>query len=334
MKKQFIFTILILSCYNLLADSKPKVTSTASIIWDMARVIGGDHIEATTIVPIGGDPHIYEPKPGDVRLITKSDLVLKNGLTFEGWIDKLIDNSGTKAKVITVTDGVPAIANEFYKNSTDPHAWMDVTLGLIYIKNIKDALIALAPTHKADFEKNYLAYKKELEELDDYIMAKVKTIPDERRILITSHDAFQYYGRRYNIRLEAILGISTDAEEQTSDIMRLNKVIKASKVPAVFVESTINPTLLEQIAKDNDIVVGGELFADSIGDEDSDAPTYVDMLRHNTDVIVAALSKTGTENKVTPTDEKESSSNNMLLIGLAALLFIGGFFLMAKKLNG
>lgn len=333
MKKQIIFIILLFSCYNLFADGKPKVASTASIIWDMAKIIGGEHIEATTIVPIGGDPHIYEPKPGDVRLISKSDLVLKNGLTFEGWIDKLIDNSGTKAKVVTVTEGVPAIANEIHKNSTDPHAWMDVTLGLIYIKNIKDALVELVPAHKADFEKNYLAYKKELEELDAYIMAKMKTIPEERRILITSHDAFQYYGRRYNIRLEAILGISTDAEEQTSDIMRLNKVIKASKVPAVFVESTINPMLLEQIAKDNDIVVGGELFADSIGDEDSEAPSYVAMLRHNTDVIVAALSKTQEENKANPI-EKESSSNNMLFMGLAALLFIGGFFLMVKKLNG
>lgn len=334
MKKQIIFILILFSCYNLFADGKPKVTSTASIIWDMAKIIGGEHIEATTIVPIGGDPHIYEPKPGDVRLISNSDLVLKNGLTFEGWIDKLIDNSGTKAKVVTVTEGVPAIANEFHKNSTDPHAWMDVTFGLIYIKNIKDALVELDPAHQADFEKNYLAYKKELEELDAYIMAQMKTIPNEKRILITSHDAFQYYGRRYNIRLEAILGISTDAEEQTSDIMRLNKIIKEFKVPAVFVESTINPMLLEQIAKDNDIVVGGELFADSIGDEHSDAPSYVAMLRHNTDVIVAALSKTPKENKENAPAEKASSSNNMLFMALAAFLFIGGFFLMVKKLNG
>ena len=162
----------------------------------------------------------------------------------------------------------------------------------------------------------------------------MKTIPNEKRILITSHDAFQYYGRRYNIRLEAILGISTDAEEQTSDIMRLNKIIKEFKVPAVFVESTINPMLLEQIAKDNDIVVGGELFADSIGDEHSDAPSYVAMLRHNTDVIVAALSKTPKENKENAPAEKASSSNNMLFMALAAFLFIGGFFLMVKKLNG
>ena len=165
--------------------------------------------------------------------------------------------------------------------------------------------------------------------MDTYILEKINSIPKEKRILITSHDAFQYYGRKYGIKLEAILGVSTDADVQTSDITRLNKVIRESKVPAVFIESTINPKLLKQLAKDNDIVVGGELYADSIGDEDSDAPTYIDMLKHNTDTITKGLMLEQKKEGLS----QESQSNNYLLYGLLSLVFVGGFIFLARKLN-
>jgi ABC-type Zn uptake system ZnuABC Zn-binding protein ZnuA len=316
------------------AQAKLKIVATASMIADMASNIAGDKMEIDCIVPIGGDPHLHESTPRDAILVSKADLVLMNGLTFEGWLSELIDNSGTKAETVLVTKGIKAVESLTYENSADPHAWMDVSNGLIYIKNIKDAFIKIDPENKSTYAANYEVYKKKLEELDEFIMELIKTIPQERRILITSHDAFQYYGRHYGIQLEAILGTSTDADVQTSDIMRINKVIKEHKVPAVFVESTINPKLLQQLAKDNNIVVGGQLYADSIGDEDSPAPSYYDMLKYNTITIVGALNSNvvvSSENMET-TQENRSNKDFVLFVAIG-VLFLGGFIIVYKKLN-
>ncbi|MEK7254343.1 MAG: zinc ABC transporter substrate-binding protein, partial [Bacteroidota bacterium] len=288
--KQF-FVLPLLFAATLPAFSQKRVVATASIFADMAENIAGGHLEIKTIVPIGGDPHIYEPTPADAQLIASADLILKNALTFEGWLDGLIANAGAKAKLVTVTEGIEPIRAVAYKNSTDPHAWMSAANGLIYIENIKNALVELDPDNREVYEFNYKTYRQQLEDLDRYIFEQVKKIPEQRRILITSHDAFQYYGKRYGIRLESVLGVSTDAEAQTSDIIRLNKVIRENRVPAVFIETTVNPKLLQQIASDNEVTIGGKLFSDSIGDKNSPAPSYLDMLKYNTDVIVAALSK-------------------------------------------
>ena len=339
MKKIILFTILWVSFNSgiLSAQDKPVVASTASMIWDMSKNIGGDHFEHRMIVPIGGDPHIYEPTPSDARLVASADLILKNGLTFEGWINSLIKNSGTKASVVTVTEGLPALTSLTYKDASDPHAWMDATKGEFYLRNIRDALIALSPEHKDDIIKNYESYSRKLSELDEYIENEIKKIPEAQRILITSHDAFQYYGRRYGLNLQAIQGVSTDAEVLTADVRRVNKVIRESGVPAVFVETTINPKMLNRIAKDNDIVVGGSLFSDSIGDENSAAPSYLEMLRYNTNTIVAALSrKKTTKSEVDDAHNHggESSGNSTyIMIGLLALVFLGGMAFMIKKMN-
>ncbi len=328
MRKLFFILILIVP-HLLIGQDKPLVVSTASIFADMAEVIGGNLIEVQSIVPIGGDPHIYEPTPTNAQLVNKADLVLKNGLTFEGWLNELIENSGTKATVTTITEGVQPISSETYQNSSDPHAWMDAKNGLIYIENIKKALIQLAPQYEQEFTFNYKLYKQQIEELDQEISAQIAGIPDAKRILITSHDAFRYYGKRYGIQVEAVLGTSTDAEVQTSDMVRLNKIIKSSKVPAVFIETTVNPKLLEQLAKDNDIQIGGLLYSDSIGDKDSPAPTYLDMLRYNTKTIVEALSREVAVGEL----EEESQANNFILFGILAAILIGGFLLVFRRLN-
>ncbi len=333
MKKIVTISFLLLSFLYLSAQDKKLVVATASMIADMAENIAGGEVEVKMIVPIGGDPHLYEPTPKDAQLVNGADLVLMNGLTFEGWLTELVENSGTKASTVLVTKGIAPIESATYNNSADPHAWMDAELGLTYTKNIKDALVALAPEYAETFEFNYGVYKKQLEELDQYIQTKIQTIPANQRVLITSHDAFQYYGQKYGIRLEAILGTSTDAEVQTSDVMRLNKVIKESGVPAVFVESTVNPKLLKQLAQDNDIEIGGELFADSIGDKDSPAPSYIDMLKYNTDVIVKALSKK-TSSQPTSSNGGSTSSTNWWLWGGAAVLLIIGFLVVARNRKG
>jgi ABC-type Zn uptake system ZnuABC Zn-binding protein ZnuA len=256
----------------------------------MAERIGGDLIEAKSIVPIGGDPHIYEATPSDAALIAKADLVLINGLTFEGWINEIIENSGTKAKICLITEGIIPIVSMKYHGSADPHAWMDGQNGLVYFENIKNALVELLPNHREELEKNYMQYRQELISINDYISEEIKRVPEDQRVLITTHDAFSYYGRRYGLRLEAMMGISTESDSKTDDILRVSDIIKRYRIPAVFIESTINPKLLQQIAYDNGAVIGGELYADSIGELDSEAPTYLDMLKHNTEVIVKALS--------------------------------------------
>ncbi len=311
------------------AQEKPLVVSSASIFADMASAIGGDLIESVSIVPIGGDPHIYEPTPGDVRVLVKADLILQNGLTFEGWITDLIKNSGSKAPVVTITSGITPITSEMHQNATDPHAWMEPVNGKIYAQNIKDALITLLPDKREKITTQYDQYVAQLHELDRYIRENIARIDTNKRILITSHDSFHYYGRRYGLRLESVLGTSTDADVRTSDLMRLNEVIQTYKIPVVFIESTINPKLLNQVAADNDISIGGKLYSDSLGDKDSPASTYLKMVRYNTDVIVSGLTSAL---KITEEKDTAGSSSALKIIAFAVLLIAIGVFLWRKKI--
>jgi len=203
------------------ADSRPLVVASASIFADMTEVIAGDLLRVQSVVPIGGDPHIYEPTPENVQLVSRADLVLINGLTFEGWMNELIENSGTRAETVTITKGIGTIESEEYANSSDPHAWMTAANGQRYIRNIRDALIKLDPFNKEVYEFNAGIYLQQLEDLDAEIFRQIESIPEAQRILITSHDAFRYYGRHYGIRVEAALGTSTDAQVQTDDVNRL-----------------------------------------------------------------------------------------------------------------
>ncbi len=335
LKQRLLIIITLLASVNLFAQKKFSIVASASIMQDMAQNIAGDLQTIKNIVPIGGDPHLHAPTPRDAKMLADADLVIINGLTFEGWINELIDNSGTKAKVVTITKGITPRTSQIYKNSSDPHCWMDASNGLIYIKNILDALIELDPQNKEQYTSNYNNYKKELIELDEYIETKIREIPMSQRVLITSHDAFAYYGKRYSIQVEALMGISTEAEAQTSDMIRVNKTIRERKIPAIFVESTINPKLINQIAQDNDIKIGGELFADSIGDKTSGADTYIKMLKQNTDVIVNALSggKNESHSEHNHTDGSGGTTSNLILYLLAGLLLLGGMVYVITRLN-
>ncbi len=321
MKKYIILMTLGAMCFSpLFSQSKPKVVASASMLYDIAYNIAGDEVELEMIVPIGGDPHIHEPTPSNARMVNRADLVLINGLTFEGWMNELIENSGTKGETVTVTEGIDVLRSLTYQNSADPHAWMIASNGIIYAENTRKALVNLLPSKAAVFDQNFEKYKSKLLELDQYIKIQIATIPKEKRILITSHDAFQYYGRAYGLKLDAIMGISTDAEAQTADVMRVNEAIRKNNVPAIFIESTINPKMMKQIAKDNDVRIGGELFADSLGDEESPADTYINMLKSNTDTIVKAL--TGNKDQ----EELPEKSNLPLYLGIAVFLLLAMFF--------
>lgn len=343
--------LLIISCLIFFATIQikaQKIVATTTITADIAQNIAGDVFEIVHIVPVGGDPHLYEPVPKDAQLIQKAELILVNGLTLEGWLTEFIDNSGTTAEVVTVTEGIKPITSKKY-NSPDPHAWMTAANGVIYAKNIYKALSNYAPEHQAKFEKNFNNYKKLLEQLEILIFQEIQKIPKKQRVLITSHDAFQYFGQHYGVRLESILGTSTDAEAQTADVMRVQKVIQETGVPSVFIESTINPKLLQQIAADNDVEIGGELFSDSLGELGGNGETYLEMLRHNAITISYALkggdsevlredaeSRGITSKQLNETVEQaqENNSMNYTMIAIIAALLLGGFGFMYKKMNG
>lgn len=313
------------------AQDRLKVVATATMFEDMARMISGDLLEVVSIVPVGGDPHIYEPTPSDVRLVAEADLIVRNGLTFEGWLDELITNSGTKADVVTITKDIPPIASDQYHNATDPHAWMSARNGLKYIENVHDALVRLDPANADVYAFNYRLYRQQLEDLDQWIRTEIEKIPLAKRVLITSHDAFRYFGQAYGVRVEAALGTSTDAEVQTSDIVNLSNTIRETGVPAIFVESSVNPKLLQQIARDNKISIGGKLYSDSLGEKDSPAGSYIGMLRHNTETIVKALSAAVPETH-TEAESLNKSSSIWLWITLVSLL-VGGFAFVAFRLG-
>ncbi len=330
-KFRFIFSVLFMSVGLTLSaqNQKPLVVSTASIFADMVSAIGDTLVESVSIVPIGGDPHIYEPTPRDVRMLAKADLILINGLTFEGWISDLIHNSGTAASVYTLTDGIEPITSEAHQNATDPHAWMDPNNGKIYAINIKNALLKILPEYQAQILSNYESYTTQLDDLDAYIQERINTIEPAKRVLITSHDSFHYYGRRYGVQLESLLGTSTDADVRTSDLMRINKVIQENNIPVVFIESTINPKMLEQIAEDNKIAIGGKLYSDSLGDKDSPADTYLNMVRSNTNVIVNGLTSAISVGDDASTD---SSTRTVMILGICFCLSALAFYLWRKRL--
>ncbi|MEO1434634.1 MAG: zinc ABC transporter substrate-binding protein [Bacteroidota bacterium] len=311
------------------AQDDRTIVATASMIADIAENIAGDQWAVESIVPIGGDPHTYRPTPGDAKRVLRARLIFMNGLTFEGWLNDLIQNSGTEATVVTVTDGIEPLTSLTYQ-TPDPHAWMNPLHGVQYAENIMNTLSAADPQNQAFYQQNFDRYRQELIEMDNYITEAIRQIPEEHRILITSHDAFQYYGRKYGLRLESILGISTDADIQTNDVINLQKVIADSQVPAVFIETTVNPKMLQELASDNGIQIGGSLLSDSLGDRATGGDTYLKMLRYNTDIIVQGL--TGQA----PKTEKEKEQENWWFTGGILSLFLLGFVYMyfrMRKLN-
>lgn len=323
-----IYLLIILIQSSSIAQ-KAKVISTASMWHDMCKIISGDLVDCEFIVPIGSDPHLYEPTPTDLIKVNQADIILMNGLTFEGWLTKLIENSGTKAKQVLITQGINPIQSSVYHNATDPHAWMDVENAIIYAENIYKALSDLVPIHKEEFHFNFQLYKKELQELHQYVIQTVQSIPIEKRILITSHDGFRYFGNKYGIQLEPLQGTSTEADVQSTTLLKVNQIIKDRKIPAIFVESTINPKLIQQIQKENNIIIGGKLYADSLGDSTSLASTYKGMIKHNIDVIGASLKKEFNSHNST-----NSTKNRFIyywIFGFYAICFFLLFFINKKS---
>ncbi|RWX65735.1 metal ABC transporter substrate-binding protein [Mesorhizobium sp. M4B.F.Ca.ET.089.01.1.1] len=277
-----------------------KVVASFTVIADFAKNVGGDRVSITTIVGPDGDAHVYEPSPADAVAMAGADVVLVNGLHFEGFLQRLVDASATKAAIVTLTKDVTPIdfkpefadadaAEGAGKTVTDPHAFQSIANARIYVKNIAEAFCAADSEGCVGFQTNAAAYTKKLDALEGEVKAAIQSIPEEKRVVITSHDAFGYFEHEYGLTFLAPQGISTDSEPSAADVAKLVNQVKQDKAAAMFIENITNPRLIEQIASETGIKVGGTLYSDALSQPDGPASTYIDMMHNNIAQIKGAI---------------------------------------------
>lgn len=277
------------------AQTSVKVVTSFSILTDMVKNVGGDLVDVTTLVGPNADVHTYQPTPADARAVAGAKLLVVNGFDFEGnWVGRLTKAANFKGVRVTATEGVSSYSMTEIEDGkkvkvTDPHAWQDLRRGMTYVRNIADGLIAADPTRAAQYRANADTYLAKLRELDTWVMTELSTIPKEKRKVITSHDAFGYFGRRYSVTFKAPVGISTDAEASAKDVGALITQIRKENIRAIFVENMSDPRLLQMLASEAGAAVGGTLYADALSDAGGPVPTYIDMFRHNVTQLVAAM---------------------------------------------
>jgi zinc/manganese transport system substrate-binding protein len=285
------------------AADKLKAVATFSILGDMVRQVGGDRVEVATLVGPNGDAHVFTPTPADAKTLADAQIFFVNGLGFEGWMERLETSSGFKGKTVVASQGVKPLTMQEEEGEhghddhadgehqvTDPHAWQDLANGKIYVANIRDGLIAADPAGRAVYEANAAKYLEAIAKEDEAVKQAIGNLPPERRKIITSHDAFGYFGAAYGLAIIAPEGVSTESEASAQDVAKIIRQIKEEKIPAVFLENVTDHRLLDQIARETGAKIGGTLYSDALSGPDGPAPTYLDMFRHNAGALTAALS--------------------------------------------
>ena len=279
-----------------------RVVATTSIVGDLARSIGGDVIELETLMGAGVDPHLYKPSAGDVRAMASAQMIVYSGLHLEGKMTEVLAEIGTRGvETVAVASCVPAeslLAVEGYDNLHDPHVWFDVGLWQHAAACLRDALIRVDPQNAAGYQERGDAVITEFADLDVWVREQLATLPENRRVLVTAHDAFSYFGRAYGVEVRGLLGVSTAAEAGTADVQALAAFIVDRRLPAVFVETSVPPRYVEAlteavVARGGDVTIGGSLYSDALGSPGGAAETYVGTVRANVETIVGALSEGG-----------------------------------------
>ena len=278
--------VLLTSAFPAHAQDRLNVVASFSILGDFVRNVGGDRVNVTTLVGPSSDVHVYSPAPADAKKITEARLVIVNGLGLEGWLPRLVQSAGGKAAIVTATSG---IAPRKLGSDADPHAWQSVVNAKIYVANIRDALAAVDPAGAGIYRANAQTYLEKLDALDREVRAAAAQIPQDRRKVISTHDAFGYFASAYGIEFVAPLGVSTESEASARDIARIITQIRTQKIPAVFLENISDPRLIGRISAETGAKVGGTLYSDSLTGEKGEAPTYIDMVRHNIKALTSAL---------------------------------------------
>lgn len=285
------------STENNQADGKWKVTATTGMVADIVKQVGGEHVEVTQLMGAGVDPHLYKASEGDIRRIDQADLIFYSGLHLEGKMVDILEKIGKKKPVKAVTAGLgkeSLLADPAAPTSPDPHVWFDVSLWMKAVEQVRDDLSAFDPAHKDSYAANADKYLAELQKLDEYARTQLASIPKEQRVLVTAHDAFQYFGRAYDVEVIGLQGISTAAEYGLKDVQNLVDTLVTRKIKAVFVESSVPKRSIEAVvqgaaAKNHTVTIGGELFSDALGEPGTPEGSYIGMVKHNVDTIVQAL---------------------------------------------
>ena len=285
-------TLLILPILLVTAvpvQAKIKVVASFSILGDIVQQVAGDAIDLSVIVGPDSDTHVYEPKPADVQKMTEADVVIVNGLGFEGWQTRLTSASNFKGTVIVASDGIQADSMADDPLTTDPHAWQNVMFARRYADNIRDGLCKADAENCPLFTARAADYDSQLSTLDANIKSAISSVPSDRRIIITSHDAFGYFARAYGITVMAPEGINTESEASARDVAILIGQIRTYKVTTLFVENISDPRLMEQIGSETGVKIGEALYSDALSGPEGPASTYIAMMRHNLDLLSAAM---------------------------------------------
>lgn len=267
-----------------------RAVASFSILGDMVARVGGDRVAVTTIVGPNADTHVYDPKPADAVALAAADVFFVNGLNFEGWLERFVQSTGFAGPVVVASAGVAThTMDDDGEIVTDPHAWQSLRNGLLYVSNIAAGLCAADAEGCPIYQANAKSYAAEIAALDAEVRAQIAAIPADRRQVITTHDAFGYFGLEYGVTFMAPVGISTDSEASAADVARLIDQVRATGVRALFIENMSDGRLLEQIAHETGAVIGGELFADALSEPDQGAGTYLAMMAHNVALLVPAM---------------------------------------------
>jgi zinc/manganese transport system substrate-binding protein len=277
------------------------VVASFSILADFVREVGGDRVRIDTLVGPDQDAHVFQPAPGDARRIAAARVVVLNGLGFEGWMTRLIRAADFKGTQVVASQGIRTLraqhghghghghSHGHSHGQTDPHIWQDPKRAQVMVRRVAAGLAAADPAGKATYDANAARYNERLEALHGWVEAQLADIPRERRRIVTSHDAFAYYGERYGVDFLAAQGVTTRGEPSAQHIARLVQQIRSERITAVFIEGMANPRILEQVAAESGARLGGTLYSDALSGPDGPAPDYVAMIRHNTRMIAEAL---------------------------------------------
>lgn len=301
--------LLMVSILTLAACSRPsqgsntaeretiRIVATTGMIADAVVNIGGVHVDVLPLMGPGIDPHLYKATESDVSKLLNADMIFYNGLFLEARMIEIFEQMASKKAVVAVGAAIPQaqlLVSPRYPDQPDPHIWMDVQLWIRVAEKIRDELQAFDPDHADTYGANAAVYIAELQKLDSYVEAQIQIIPREQRVLVTAHDAFAYFGKGYDVEVFAPQGISTESEAGVEDIRRTIDIVVGRGIPAIFVESSVPPDIVEAIvegarARGHDIEIGGQLFSDAMGEAGTPEGTYIGMIRHNVDTIVGAL---------------------------------------------
>ncbi|OAT30438.1 periplasmic substrate-binding component of an ABC superfamily zinc transporter [Buttiauxella brennerae ATCC 51605] len=291
MKRFGMMMSLVLACSSQAALAKNlNVVTSFTVLADMAKQVGGEHVTVKSLVGPDGDPHSFEPSPQDSVALSKADVVIVSGLGMEGWMDRLVSASGYKGKVIVASEGISTRKMvDDGKQITDPHAWNSAENGAIYAQNITKALVAADPQDAAAITDSGSEYVTRLKLLDSWAKTRFEAIPKSKRKVLTSHDAFGYFGQEYGVTFLAPVGFSTEAEANASDVAGLIKQLKSQQIKTYFIENQTDPRLVKQIASASGAQPGGELYPEALSAANGPASTYEMAFKHNVDAIANSM---------------------------------------------